>query len=128
MQLLEQILSRANMERAYKRVTANKGAAGVDGIATTELGEVLATHWPCIKAEIIDGTYTPEPVRRVEIDKPGGGVRPLGIPTTTDRLIQQAIAQAVGPIWEPIFSENSYGFRPGKECSRRSSTSLRLYQ
>ena len=76
------------MERAYKRVTANEGAAGVDGVETTELGQVLAKQWPRIKTQILEGSYAPQPVRGVEIDKPGGGVRPLGIPTTTDRLIQ----------------------------------------
>jgi group II intron reverse transcriptase/maturase len=114
--MLEQILSQDNMERAFKRVTANKGAAGVDGVDTTELGEVLAEQWPRIKRQILEGSYTPEPVRRVEIDKPGGGVRPLGIPTTTDRLIQQAIGQVLGPIYEPVFSEYSYGFRPGRSA------------
>lgn len=114
--MLEQILSQGNMERAFKRVTANKGAAGVDGVDTTELGEVLAEQWPRIKTQILEGSYTPQPVRRVEIDKPGGGVRPLGIPTTTDRLIQQAIGQVLSPIYEPVFSEHSYGFRPGRSA------------
>ena len=114
--MLEQILSQGNMQRAFKRVTANKGAAGVDGVETTELGEVLADQWPCIKTQILQGSYTPQPVRRVEIDKPGGGVRPLGIPTTTDRLIQQAIGQVLSPIYEPVFSEHSYGFRPGRSA------------
>lgn len=114
--MLEQILSQGNMERAFKRVTANKGAAGVDGVETTELGEVLAEQWPRIKTQILGGSYIPQPVRRVEIDKPGGGVRPLGIPTTTDRLIQQAIGQVLSPIYEPVFSEYSYGFRPGRSA------------
>lgn len=114
--MLEQILSQGNMERAFKRVTANKGAAGVDGVDTTELGEVLAEQWPRIKTQILEGSYTPQPVRRVEIDKPGGGVRPLGIPTTTDRLIQQAIGQVLSPIYEPVFSEYSYGFRSGRSA------------
>jgi len=104
------------MERAYKRVTSNKGAAGVDGVETTDLRAVLTERWPRIKAEILEGTYKPQPVRRVEIDKPGGGTRPLGIPTTTDRLIQQAIQQVLGPVYEPEFSPHSYGFRPGKSA------------
>jgi len=114
--MLEQILSQGNLERAYKRVTANGGAAGVDGVETTELGEVLAEQWPRIKTQILEGSYIPQPVRRVEIDKPGGGVRPLGIPTTIDRLIQQAIGQVLSPIYEPVFSEYSYGFRPGRSA------------
>jgi len=114
--MLKVILSRSNMERAYKRVTTNKGAAGVDEVETTELREVLNEQWPRIKAEIVEGKYIPQPVQRVEIDKPGGGVRQLGIPTTTDRLIQQAIAQVIGPLYEPVFSPYSYGFRPGKSA------------
>lgn len=114
--MIEQILSQGNMERAFKRVTANKGAAGVDGVDTTELGEVLAEQWPRIKTQILEGSYTPQPVRRVKIDKPGGGVRLLGIPTTTDRLIQQAIGHVLSPIYEPVFSEYSYGFRPGRSA------------
>ena len=114
--MLEQILSQGNMGRAFKRVTANGGAAGLDGVETTELGEILAGQWPCIKTQILEGSYTLQPVRRVEIDKPGGGVRPLGIPTTTDRLIQQAIGQVLSPIYEPVFSEHSYGFRPGRSA------------
>jgi len=104
------------MKRAYKRVTSNKGAAGVDGVETTDLREALDEQWPRIKAEIEEGSYKPQPVRRVEIDKPGGGTRPLGIPTTTDRLIQQAIQQVLGPACEPDFSPHSYGFRPGKSA------------
>lgn len=114
--MLQQILSRDNMERAYKRVTSNKGAAGVDGVETTQLREVLNEQWPRIKTEIEEGRYKPQPVRRVEIDKPGGGTRPLGIPTTTDRLIQQAIQQVLGAVYEPDFSPHSYGFRPGKSA------------
>lgn len=116
MQLLDSIVSKGNMERAYKRVVANNGAPGVDQVETTDLREVLAERWPIIKAEILNGTYKPQPVRRVEIDKPGGGVRQLGIPTTTDRLIQQAIAQVIGPMYEPVFSPHSYGFRPGRSA------------
>jgi RNA-directed DNA polymerase len=104
------------MERAYKRVTKNKGAAGVDGVETTGLREVLDEQWPQIKTEILEGKYKPQPVLRVEIDKPGGGTRQLGIPTTTDRLIQQAIQQVIGCIYEPGFSEHSYGFRPGRSA------------
>jgi group II intron reverse transcriptase/maturase len=114
--MLELILSRENMTRAYKRVVANKGAAGIDEVATNELREVLSEQWPAIKAEILEGRYRPQPVRRVDIDKPSGGTRQLGIPTTTDRLIQQAIQQEMSVLYEPGFSDCSYGFRPGKSA------------
>ena len=110
--MLEQILSQGNIKRAFKRVTAKKGAAGVDGVETTELGEVLAEQWPRIKTQILEGSYKPQPVRRVEIDKPGGGVRPLGIPTTTDRLIQQAIGQVLSPIYEPAGYPTGWSIEP----------------
>jgi retron-type reverse transcriptase len=114
--MLGQILSQQNMTRAYKRVVANKGAAGVDEVATSELREVLNEQWPAIKAEILEGRYRPQPVRRVDIEKPSGGTRQLGIPTTTDRLIQQAIQQEMSLLYEPDFSAYSYGFRPGKSA------------
>jgi group II intron reverse transcriptase/maturase len=114
--MLTQILSRGNMTKAYRRVTANKGAAGVDGVETTELRAVLDEQWSHIKAQILEGSYTPEPVRRVQIPKPSGGKRLLGVPTTTDRLIQQSIAQVLSAYYDPGFSPNSYGFRPGKSA------------
>lgn len=114
--MLKLILSRENMMDAYRRVVRNKGAAGVDGVSTDQLREVLAIQWASIKADIIAGTYIPEAVRRVEIPKPNGGTRLLGVPTTTDRLIQQAISQVVSSYYDPGFSEYSYGFRPGKSA------------
>ena len=114
--LLERILSRENMLRAWKRVRANKGAPGMDGIHIKDFPEYLKAHWPGIREELLAGTYQPSPVRRVEIPKSTGGFRPLGIPTVLDRLIQQAIAQVLNPIFDPEFSESSYGFRPGRSA------------
>lgn len=110
--LLEEVLERNNMLLALKRVVSNKGSHGVDGMKTDELREHIQKHWDTIKAKILETKYKPSPVRRVEIDKPDGGVRLLGIPTVQDRLIQQAIAQVLSRIYEPVFSENSFGFRP----------------
>ena len=114
--LLEEILSRDNMKAALKRVTANKGSHGVDGMKVNELSTYLVTEWPSIRQALQEGTYVPQPVRRVEIPKPDGGTRLLGIPTVIDRLIQQAIAQVLSKLFEPEFSEDSYGFRPGKRA------------
>ncbi|MBD5802237.1 Group II intron-encoded protein LtrA [Azoarcus sp. Aa7] len=104
------------MVTAWKRVKANRGSAGVDGRTIAETAEHLKTHWPRIREALLDGSYRPAPVRRVEIPKPGGGVRELGIPTVTDRLIQQALLQVLQPIIDPTFSEHSYGFRPGRRA------------
>ena len=112
--LLEWILSRDNLNLAYKRVKAKKGSHGVDGMTVDELLPFLKRHGETIRQRILAGGYSPQPVRRVEIPKPDGGVRQLGIPTVTDRLIQQAIAQELNKIFDPDFSENSYGFRPNK--------------
>ena len=114
--LLRQVLSRENMAAAWKRVKANKGSAGVDGLTIDETPEFLKTHWPHIRAEILSGTYRPQAVRRVEIPKPTGGTRELGIPTVLDRLIQQALLQVLQPMIDPTFSEFSYGFRPGRSA------------
>ena len=111
-QLLEEILSRGNMTLAYKRVKANKGASGIDGITVEEIDEYVKAHWVEIREQIRKRKYQPQPVRRVEIPKPNGGVRNLGIPNVIDRIIEQAIAQVLTPIAEPHFSESSYGFRP----------------
>lgn len=111
-QLLEMILERANMWSALKRVRQNKGAPGVDGLTVNQLGKYLKRHWLKIRDSILDGTYQPLPVRRKEIPKPDGGVRLLGIPAVVDRVIQQAIAQVLNYIWEPQFSDFSFGFRP----------------
>ena len=106
------VCERGNLMLAYDRVVKNKGAAGVDGIGIAEFKEHLKQHWPTIKAKLLTGEYIPSPVRRVDIPKPQGGVRTLGIPTLTDRLIQQALHQVLSPIFEADFSESSYGFRP----------------
>jgi len=114
--LLEQVLARENMQRAWKRVKANKGAAGVDGMDIAQTGRYLVTALPTIREELMAGTYRPSPVRRVGIPKPDGSERELGIPTVTDRLIQQALLQVLQPLIDPTFSEHSHGFRPGRRA------------
>ncbi|UYZ12619.1 group II intron reverse transcriptase/maturase [Brevibacillus sp. WF146] len=116
MDLLEKVLSRDNLTAALKRVEANKGAAGVDGVSTEQLRDYLRLHWATIRSQIETGTYKPTPVRRVEIPKPDGGIRLLGIPTVVDRFIQQAILQVLTPIFDPEFSDSSLGFRPGRRA------------
>ncbi len=112
--LLEQILSTENMHNAWRRVRANKGAAGIDNIKVTDFPELYRSKWREIKRTLMEGTYTPSPVLRVEIPKPDGSKRPLGIPTVLDRLIQQSVAQILTTIFDPEFSEHSFGFRPGR--------------
>lgn len=114
--LLMAALTRENLQRALKRVKANKGAAGVDGLDIDQTIEHLRAAWPAIREQLLRGTYRPSPVRRVVIPKPEGGERELGIPTVTDRLIQQALLQVLQPILDPTFSEHSYGFRPGRKA------------
>jgi len=115
--LLDAVLHRANLQQAWKQVRANKGAAGVDGMTIDEFPVwVKAGHWIVVEQSIRSGDYQPSPVRRVEIDKPDGGKRQLGIPTVTDRVIQQAIAQILMPLFDPGFSVDSYGFRPGRNA------------
>ena len=114
--LLEKILYKDNLNRAYKRVKANKGAPGIDGITVDEIGAYLRDNQKELIARIRKGKYTPDPVRRVEIPKPDGGIRKLGIPTVKDRIFQQAITQQLMPIYEPRFSDSSYGYRPGKRA------------
>jgi RNA-directed DNA polymerase len=114
--LLTQALARENMQRAWKRVKANKGAAGVDGMDIAQTGRYLVTALPTIRAQLMAGTYRPSPVRRVGIPKPDGSERELGIPTVTDRLIQQALLQVLQPLIDPTFSEHSHGFRPGRRA------------
>jgi len=114
--LLERVLARENMQRAWKRVKANKGAAGVDGRDIAETGRYLVTALPTIRNELMAGTYRPSPVRRVGIPKPDGSERELGIPTVVDRLIQQALLQILQPLIDPTFSEHSHGFRPGRRA------------
>jgi group II intron reverse transcriptase/maturase len=110
------MLTKENMQRAWKRVKANKGAAGVDGLDIVQTKEHLKHAWPEIRRRLIDGTYRPQAVRRVGIPKPDGSERELGIPTVTDRLIQQALLQVLQPLIDPTFSEHSYGFRPGRRA------------
>lgn len=114
--VMEAVVDRTNMQAAYQRVMRNKGAAGVDGLPVNELGAWLRRHWPSVRTALLDGSYLPSVIRKVEIPKPNGGVRTLGIPTVLDRLIQQALLQILQPLFEPGFSESSYGFRPGRNA------------
>jgi group II intron reverse transcriptase/maturase len=114
--LLAAVLTRENLRQAWRRVKANKGAAGVDGLDIEQTARHLVTAWPTIRDQLLRGTYRPKPVRRVTIPKPDGGERELGIPTVTDRLIQQALLQVLQPMLDPTFSEHSYGFRPGRRA------------
>ena len=113
---MERAVERANVRLAYQRVVRNKGAAGVDGVTVAEFRDWLVVHWPSVKKALLEGRYLPRPVRRVDIPKPSGGVRTLGIPTLVDRLIQQALHQVLSPQFEPEFSAHSYGFRPGRSA------------
>jgi len=117
-ELLEKILSDDNIKQAQKRVYTNKGAGGVDGVTTEQLSAYMKENWENIKEQIRERKYKPQPVLRVEIPKPNGGVRKLGIPTVVDRTIQQAITQILTPIYEPLFSDHSYGFRPNRKCEQ----------
>jgi RNA-directed DNA polymerase len=115
--LMEAVVERENMLNAFRRVVGNKGAAGMDAMGVDELKPYLQTHWERIKEQLLEGSYQPQPVRRVEIPKPGGkGMRKLGIPTVVDRLIQQALHQVLNPLFDPDFSVNSYGFRPRRSA------------
>ena len=125
-QLLEQILERDNMMTAYKKVKSNGGASGIDGINTKDVRDYLVKNWSGIREQIRQRKYKPQPVRRVEIPKPNGGVRNLGIPNVIDRIIEQAIAQVLTPIVEPYFSEYSYGFRPNR-CAQQAVIKLLEY-
>jgi RNA-directed DNA polymerase len=112
--LLEQVVQRRNLLVAYGRVVRNGGAPGIDGLTVEELESYCREHWPRIREALLSGTYVPQPVRRVEIPKPTGGTRTLGIPTVLDRLIQQALLQVLQPLIDPTFSDASFGFRPGR--------------
>lgn len=114
--LMEQVVERGNLNRAYRRVKANKGAPGVDGMTIRDLRDWIAAHKEELIAALLDGSYRPQTVRGVEIPKPGGGMRQLGIPTVVDRLVQQAILQVLEPLLDPTFSPSSYGFRPGRSA------------
>ncbi|MCP1848768.1 RNA-directed DNA polymerase [Bradyrhizobium sp. USDA 4518] len=113
---MEAVIERENLKTALAQVTRNKGAAGVDGMTVDELPAHLKEHWLAIRAQLLEGTYKPQPVRRVEIPKTSGGLRPLGIPTVLDRLIQQAVMQVLQADWDGTFSETSFGFRPGRSA------------
>ena len=123
---MEEVLSKENMTTAMKRVEANKGVAGVDGMTVDELNGYLKLEWSRIRGELLEGRYKPKPVRRVMIPKTGGGERALGIPTVVDRLIQQAIHQVISPIFEKDFSESSYGYRP-KRSAQQAVEAARKY-
>jgi len=123
--LMEEVCDRQNLEIAWKRVRANKGSPGADGMTIDETAEYLREHWPAIRDQLLQGTYAPQPVKRVEIPKPDGGVRKLGVPCVVDRLIQQAVLQVLQKRWDPTFSEHSYGFRPGRSAHQAVAQSQR---
>ena len=114
--LMEAICAPDNIEAALRAVVRNKGAPGIDGITVKQLPGVLKARWPEIERQLLQGRYQPQPVRRVQIPKPAGGTRDLGIPTVIDRVVQQAVLQRLQPLWDPTFSEHSYGFRPGRSA------------
>ena len=126
--MLEEILSAGNMRAAYRQVVSNKGAAGIDGMGVDELHDHLWKNWSVIKSQIQHGTYIPCAVRKVEIPKPNGGKRMLGIPTVTDRLIQQAIAQKLTLLYDGSFSESSFGFRPGRSAHQAVERALEYFE
>jgi RNA-directed DNA polymerase len=126
--LMERVVERSNLRLAYQRVVENEGAPGIDEMPVSELKDWLTVHWPSVKKALLEGRYVPQPVRRVDIPKPNGGVRTLGVPTVVDRLIQQALHQVLQPLFEPTFSEGSYGFRPGRgahQAVRRAQAYIR---
>src|SRR5438105_8675831 len=114
--LMEEVCERENLKEALRQVKANKGSAGIDRMTVGQLSDYLKQHWPEIREQLLNGTYEPKPVRRVEIPKPDGGVRKLGIPTVLDRLIQQSVMQVLQRSWDRTFSDGSYGFRPGRSA------------
>lgn len=114
--LMEQVVGRENLKRALRRVTANKGAPGIDGMTVEELTPYLKAHWPRLRGELLESRYVPQTVRAVDIPKSGGGTRRLGVPTVLDRFIQQAVLQVLTPVFDPAFSESSFGYRPGRSA------------
>ena len=114
--LMEEVCERKNLRRALNQVQTNKGAPGVDGMTVNELSSYLRRHWPSIRTQLLAGTYEPKPIKRVEIPKPTGGTRQLGIPCVLDRFIQHALLQVLQEQWDPTFSDRSYGFRPGRSA------------
>ena len=125
---MEEVVEEENRARALEAVKRNQGAPGIDHMKTTELEKHLQAHWPKIRAKLLAGTWVPSPVRRVEIPKPNGGTRKLGIPTVMDRLIQQMVLQVLTPIFDPTFSEHSYGFRPGRSAQQAMRTAQQYAQ
>jgi RNA-directed DNA polymerase len=126
--LMEQVVGRANALAALKRVKQNQGGPGVDGMTVDDLSPYLVTHWEEIREQLLAGTYQPQPVKRAEIPKPGGGTRQLGIPTVVDRFIQQCLLQVLQPQFDPTFSEHSYGFRPGRSAHQAVRAAQRYIQ
>lgn len=124
MGLIDKVVSKDNLNLAYQQVVANKGASGVDKMTCDEVLEYLKVHGKDLVSQILSRSYQPQPVRRVEIPKPNGGVRKLGVPTVIDRIVQQALVQVLSPIFEPTFSEYSYGFRPGRSCQNAIDRAL----
>ena len=124
MRLIDKVVSKDNLNLAYKQVVANKGTSGVDKMTCDEVLEYLKVHGKDLVNQILSRNYQPLPVRRVEIPKPNGGVRKLGVPTVIDRIVQQALVQVLSPIFEPTFSEYSYGFRPGRSCQNAIDKTL----
>ena len=121
--LMDEIVKRENLRMALRRVMQNKGGPGIDGMTVKKVSGYLKKHWPEIRGQLLAGTYQPRPVKRVEIPKPDGGIRKLGIPTVLDRFIQQAIMQVLQNYWDKTFSEHSYGFRPGRSAHQAISRS-----
>lgn len=115
-QLMERVVCTDNMFNAYRHVLSNGGSSGIDGMTVKELGPYLQEHWPEVREALLSGVYEPQPVKRVNIPKPGGGTRKLGVPAAVDRLIQQAVLQVLQPEWDPTFSPWSFGFRPGRSA------------
>src|SRR5229473_3835082 len=115
-QLMEEVGARGNLVRAWKRVRSNKGGPGVDGMTIEDAKAYLREHWPSIRSQLLSGTYQPQPVKRVPLPKPDGGVRNLGIPTALDRYLQQAVMQVLQRRWDRTCSEHSYGFRPNRSA------------
>ena len=125
-QLMEEVCDRENLTRAWKRVRGNKGSPGVDEMTIDDAKDYLREHWPSIRSQLLKGAYQPQPVKRVEIPKPDGGVRKLGVPCVVDRLIQQALLQVFQKRWDPTFSEHSYGFRPGRSAHQAGGPSATI--
>ena len=125
--LMEQIVDERNMERAWKKVKANRGAPGPDGVTLDEFFQTFRDQWPTVRQQLLDGTYEPAPARRKSIPKPDGSERHLGIPNVQERLIQQAILQVLTPIFDPDFSESSFGFRPNRSAQGSSQASAGLH-